>query len=338
MKKFLIIIISLYSALFLVSCNNTNVNSEATIIAKINGKEISLEEYEKNIVLFGGQYESVFGKDVWNQEIGDGITYRESFKKELFDRMITQELILQVAEKNGIEISDDEINNELASFREKNENNTEFQTVLMENNIDDNFLKKQFKYELYLEKYKTYITKNNKINEESIENYYNSNTAKFTDDEVKASHILFKTIDDNFKTLSDSEIENKFVIAETVLKKIEQGESFEEMAIKYSEDKATSINGGDLGYFKAGEMVDEFDETAFALKVGEVSKIIKTIHGYHIIKVYDKIRETLPLESVKEGIVAKLEMDLFDSKVKALYNNAEVEEFRDLIKSAGDEK
>lgn len=339
MKKYLnAILISIFILCMITACNN-NMGAEVekeTIVAKVNEKEITLSEYEKNIILFGGQYESVFGKDIWNQEVGDGITYKESFKKEMFDRMITQELVLQAAESSGIKISEEDINNELVAFKEKNESNVEFKNTLAENSIDDNFLKKQFIYELYLEKYKAQILESGVISEDTIKSYYDANAFRFTNDKVKASHILFKTVDENFKTLSDAEIENKLTIAGTVLNKISKGVRFEDMAVQYSEDVTTATNGGDLGYFKAGDMAQEFDVAAFSLNPGEVSEIVKTVHGYHIIKVYDKVQETSPLEEVKDGIIAKLQMDIFDEKVKELYAAAKIEENKEYIEKTGE--
>jgi parvulin-like peptidyl-prolyl isomerase len=89
--------------------------------------------------------------------------------------------------------------------------------------------------------------------------------------EVRASHILVETEKE----------------ANELLKRIEAGESFEELAKKYSKCPS-GRNGGDLGYFTRGMMVPEFEEAAFELPKGKVSKPVQTDFGYHLIKVYDK--------------------------------------------------
>jgi parvulin-like peptidyl-prolyl isomerase len=89
--------------------------------------------------------------------------------------------------------------------------------------------------------------------------------------QIRASHILVPTLNQ----------------AEFLLKEIEKGKSFEELAKKYS-SCPSGHEGGDLGFFGKGQMVPEFEKEAFSLKIGEISKPVKTQFGYHLIKVTDK--------------------------------------------------
>lgn len=100
--------------------------------------------------------------------------------------------------------------------------------------------------------------------------------------EIRASHILIATakLDEKGKANAKARIEE-------LLRKIRSGASFEELARKHS-DCPSKVNGGDLGYFKRGKMVKEFEDTAFALEIGEISDVVETIFGYHIIKVTDR--------------------------------------------------
>ena len=94
--------------------------------------------------------------------------------------------------------------------------------------------------------------------------------------------------------------------AEAVLKQIKEGADFAEMAIDNSED-ATGINGGDLGYFKKGDMEPAFEKVAFSLPIGELSDVVETSYGYHIIKVADhKAAEAASFDMVKEPLIAEL--------------------------------
>lgn len=117
---------------------------------------------------------------------------------------------------------------------------------------------------------------------------------------VHAQHILIK-----FK---DDEVQAK-KLAESVRKKLLTGKySFEDLAEEYSEDMSAKNNKGDLGYFSRGRMVPEFESAAFSLKIGEVSQLVKTQFGYHIIKVLDKKPEkALAFEDVKDGLISSLE-------------------------------
>lgn len=108
------------------------------------------------------------------------------------------------------------------------------------------------------------------------------------EDEVDARHILV-----------DSEDK-----AKEVLGKVEKGEDFAKLAEAYSSDPGSKANGGKLGYFSKGQMVKEFEEAAFALKKGEVSKPVQSKFGWHVIKVDDRREKALPtFEEVKDQIV-----------------------------------
>ncbi len=115
---------------------------------------------------------------------------------------------------------------------------------------------------------------------------------------LDASHILFK-VDDPSK---DAEVRAR---AEQVLKQIREGGDFAELAKKYSEDTFSAPQGGDLGLFTRGRMVREFEDVAFSLKPGEVSGLVRTQYGYHIIKVNS--REVPTLEANRKSIEASIQ-------------------------------
>jgi peptidyl-prolyl cis-trans isomerase D len=114
-----------------------------------------------------------------------------------------------------------------------------------------------------------------------IERAYNNNIEQHTTPEqVRASHILLKT-----EGKDDAAVKAK---AEDLLKQAKGGSDFAELAKKHSEDEGSAKNGGDLDYFQRGKMVGEFDQAAFTLQPGEISDLVKTQYGYHIIKLVDK--------------------------------------------------
>ena len=92
--------------------------------------------------------------------------------------------------------------------------------------------------------------------------------------------------------------------AQDILDQIRKGADFAEMATKYSDDKATAKKGGDLFYFEKRTMVPEFANAAFDLKVGQISDVVETNYGYHIIKVTDhRDAKTVPFEKAKSSII-----------------------------------
>jgi peptidyl-prolyl cis-trans isomerase D len=134
------------------------------------------------------------------------------------------------------------------------------------------------------------------------ERWYNENIEQYTTPEqVRASHILLKT-----DGKDDAVVKAK---AEDLLKQIKAGADFATLAKKYSEDEGTAPNGGDLNYFGRGRMVPEFDTAVFALEPGQISDLVKTQYGYHIIKLVEKKPGlTKPFADVKQQITDQLAM------------------------------
>ena len=142
-----------------------------------------------------------------------------------------------------------------------------------------------------------------KVTEKEIESYYEYNAEMYHQPkQVKARHILFKAGQDDTEEDKTKAKER----AEKVLEKARKGEDFTALATQYSEGPSKS-QGGDLGYFKAGQMEPPFEKAAFALKKGEISGLVQTRFGYHIILVED-IKEAglTPLEKVREDIATAL--------------------------------
>ncbi|MGE5198754.1 MAG: peptidyl-prolyl cis-trans isomerase [Rhodospirillaceae bacterium] len=133
-----------------------------------------------------------------------------------------------------------------------------------------------------------------------VERYYNDNIELYsTPEQVRASHILFKTAGKDDAAVKAA--------AEKVLQEAKAGADFAELAKKYSEDEATAKLGGDLDYVTKGRMVPEFDEAVFGAEPGLIPELVKTSYGYHIIKVVDrKPGTTRSFDEVKAQIREQL--------------------------------
>jgi peptidyl-prolyl cis-trans isomerase D len=120
------------------------------------------------------------------------------------------------------------------------------------------------------------------ITPQDVESYYNANIQQFqTPEQVRASHILLKT-----EGKDEAAVRKQ---AEDILKQAKApGADFAALAKKYSEDDASKVNGGDLDYFSKGRMVPEFEQAAFSMQPGQISDLVKSQFGFHIIKVVDK--------------------------------------------------
>lgn len=147
------------------------------------------------------------------------------------------------------------------------------------------------------------------LEEDDLKAYYEDNMDMFTQEEqVKASHILFKTAEG----ASPEEVKKIEEKAASVLERAKKGEDFAALATEFSDDSSKS-KGGDLGYFTKGRMVKEFEDAAFNLKPGEISDLVKSTYGFHIIKVEDKKER-----SVKTYDEAKAQIDSILRRTKSM--------------------
>lgn len=196
--------------------------------------------------------------------------------------------------------------------------------------IDDEFLRDQQEKDLAMQNYQSSFTKKTKISDEELKKYYDSHKDEFKKDEVEASHILLKTVDDNNKPLSDDKKAEAKKKAEEALKEVKSGEDFAKVAKKYSQD-STASDGGKLGFFSRGQMVAEFEEAAFSMKKGEVSNLVETQYGYHIIKVTDRVNEQTSFEDAKETIKDQLLKNKYQEQIEKLTKEAKVEKDEKVI-------
>src|SRR4030042_6676994 len=130
---------------------------------------------------------------------------------------------------------------------------------------------------------------------------YQKNIDRYRSNEsYRPSQILFLIP----KGATPEEIREIRKKCEKVLEKVKGGEDFGEMVLLYSEDISAN-DRGDLGYFKKGELLPEFEKEALRLQIGEVSGIIRTNFGFHVIKLLDRQGGTpLPFEEVREKVLA----------------------------------
>ncbi|WIF95677.1 peptidylprolyl isomerase [Caminicella sporogenes] len=321
-KVLAITVVLILLATIFTGCNKESLKSslDKNVVAKVNGVKITKEDFEKNFSIVEKSYSKWYGEDIWSQEI-DGKTLLTIVKEQILDKLITEELILQEAKKMGIKIDSEKVEEKYKDFSKQLESNKELKKFYEEKNIDENFIKKQIKMELYLKEFRNKIFEQAGLNDEKklqelIKNY---------PIKVRARHILVK----------DEKL------AKDLLKRIKSGEDFAQLAKEYSEDPGSKEKGGDLGYFSRGVMVPEFEEAAFSLKKGEVSDLVKTRFGYHIIKteeiktIEDLRKDGLEKEQIekeKKIAIDYIKESKYNEKIKELKENAKIEKFEKNIK------
>ena len=175
------------------------------------------------------------------------------------------------------------------------------------------------------------------VTDEDLRHYYNEHLSDYrVPDRVKVAHILFKTTD---KT--PAEVTTLEKTAGGVLAQVKAGKDFGDLAKQYSED-STAQQGGDIGWIVRGQTVKEFEDAAFSMKPGQVSDLVKTVYGIHIIKVMESQTAHLQtFDEVKVGIRAELEKQELaaaqQSLADSLYQQmkAEPAKFQALAAKAG---
>lgn len=330
MKKIIALTLSSLLCISAVGCSSKKNNSD--IVAKVNENNITIEDFKVTLALNKIDLESKYGSTVWETEVEDGVKFKDTFKNRVLKGMIDVEAVCEEAKKDGLTPSEEEIDK---AFDELNKNlyaNENYKKILEDLKISDTCIKSQVEKTLTIQKYTENFDKNLKISDEEMKKYYEEHKADYYKDEVKASHILISTVDDNGKELSEAKKKEAKKKAEEVLKKAKSGEEFSELAKEYSDDPGSAANGGDLGYFTKGQMVQPFEEAAFSLKSGEISGLVESEYGYHIIKVYDKIDKQLTFDEVKDEIKKTLTEDKYMESIEAITKKAKVEKNESVIK------
>ena len=225
--------------------------------------------------------------------------FLDSFKKRLMQQVVEQEII----------VAEEKINEHIKEMIARQGLSIEDFTELVKASGQDlDEVKQRLRTGLgYQEVMHRQFGDKINITEDQAQTYYSENKKQYhKPEQVRASHILIKpdTSDPNID-LNDAKAHARDT-AEEVLKQIKDGADFGELAKKYS-DCPSSQRGGDLNFFHKGQMVPAFEKAAFALEVGQVSDVVQTQFGYHIIKLTDRKPETtLTFEQARAEILEML--------------------------------
>lgn len=274
------------------------------VVAVVEGQEITMEELDQSIQLSQlimqlYQMNPQFTQLLFSTDHGQGLL--NEYRKLQLEQYTIQILLTQEVEKRGLVLSDEKADQVFIDQVEQ---------LKAQNQLSDedllNVLKNQGLNSL--EEYKKYFIEQNKsillinalqdeilkdvtVEDADAETYYFDNPNYFKKEaSVHARHILLKSKEE----------------AESVLEKLNNGADFAEMAKEFSTGPS-GPNGGDLNYIVKGQTVAEFENVAFSLKVGEISGVVETQFGYHIITVEDiKPESIVAFEDAKEQIKANL--------------------------------
>jgi len=309
----LVVVVVVAISISLVSCSKNGSSNEKSGVSsgetaadsqegskmavKVNGQVVSEQEVtqEENRLK-----QQLIGRVSPEQiaQMGDVI------RKQAIENLINKVLLEQEVEKEKVEIDKKEIDARMEEVRKNFASEEEFEQRLGALGITKEELIKDIEIGLGIEALLDRETdKVEDASDSEVSAFYNENIDQFKQPErVRASHILIAFSEGE----SDSSKAEKKLRAAKVLGELKDGADFAQLAQIYS-DCPSKMKGGDLGYFERGRMVKPFEDAAFALKTGEMSEVVETQFGYHIIKVTDHLpSRVVPLEEAKEDIRAYL--------------------------------
>ena len=285
-----IIIVFLFIILCLFIASSPRAKVVDRTVATVDGEVILMSEYEKRAKPVIEEYEKFLtGPD-------KEIRIRE-LKEKILDQMIDEKILIHEAKRMKFRVSRKEIQDGIEEIKKRFGTEEEYNEELARQGLSEGKFKEQVKEQLMVIKLIEQEVKAKVVRptDSEIEDFYIQNESEMVEPEqVRVRHILIRLNENTDRKKALKKIRE-------LLKEAKKGKtSFAELAKKYSEDPSAA-RGGDMGFFIRGQMVRKFEEAAFALKVGEISDVVETEYGYHIIQsIEKKAAEKKSLEEIRD--------------------------------------
>jgi peptidyl-prolyl cis-trans isomerase C len=276
------------------------------VVARVNGQDVTKEDFEKMIRM---------------AEANAGMTIpperRDGILRQLLDELVVHTLLEQEASHRALAATDADVDTRLRDLRQRFPTQAEFDDALKERGLTLDALRHDVRRDIAAEKLMSAeLAAVPAPSDDEAKDYYAKNPDKFKEEEsIRASHILIRMAPD-----ADAATKAKAKAAiDQALQRAKGGEDFAKLAQEFSQDPGSAVKGGDLNYFKRGMMVPEFNDAAFALQPGQLSDVVTTQYGYHIIKVTDrKPGRMMPFEEAAPRIKQFLEQQKKQDRRKAV--------------------
>jgi peptidyl-prolyl cis-trans isomerase C len=258
------------------------------VLARVNGEEVRKADFDLM---------------VRNIELGNGpipAERRDEVLRDALDQLITYTLLKQEAKNRSLSATDAEVDARLQAMRSQFPDEETFTKALADRGLTLERLRSDARDDLNINKMmEAEVQAAGPATDAEAQAFYEKNPDKFQRGEsVRASHILLlagENADEAAKKKARAQIDD-------LCKRAKAGEDFAKLAREHSQD-GSAANGGDLDFFTRGRMVPEFESAAFALQPGQVSDVVTTQYGFHVIKVTDrKPASTVPLADVNDRV------------------------------------
>ncbi|MGV1098844.1 peptidylprolyl isomerase [Thiovibrio sp. JS02] len=238
-----------------------------------------------------------------------------SIRESALEKMIKLELLSQASKKAGIAVNAADVDNELNGYKKGFPDEKEFAKALEATGMSEADLKKQIGKNFAIQKFIDSQFKGKvQVNEKDAKDFYSSNKEKFEQPEmVHARHILIQAKEGDSK----ADKERKREKLAQIKKELKGGADFADLAKRFSEGPSKE-QGGDLGFFARGQMVKPFEKAAFSMMPGDVSDIVETEFGYHLIKLEEKRQaKTVSFDEAKAKITSYLAQEKLNENIEA---------------------
>ncbi len=283
------------------------VDEAGKTVAVVDGQIITSADLDRELEVIRQRF-SERGRQVTDEQLAE-------IRDEVLDRMIRRELLYKASRDQGVKVTGDEIDQGYQMVRARFTSDEDFARMMQQLRLSEDVLKRNIAREMAIKKLiDARFVQNTTVSDEEARQYYEKTKENFRQPEsVHASHILIKVDEsagEEDKTAALKKIED-------IRKQLQAGADFAELARKYSEGPSAA-KGGDLGFFRRGQMVKPFEDAAFSTKVGDITDVVKTRFGYHIIKVHEKVEEsTIPFEAISDRIKEYLKKEKIQKQVNS---------------------
>lgn len=289
--------------------------------AVVNGTVITMEEMERGVT-FAREQAMSRGQRLDEKQVNE-------VRKDTLEKLIDSELLYQESKRAGFSADPKELEETFAGWRQRFPSEEEYKRTLDKLHITEQEMRTVMEKGLATKQYVTVtFLEKAEVSDEEMKKYYDEHPDFFQKpEEIRASHILIMIKPD----APEEEKEKARKKLEDIQEKLKQGEPFDQLAKEHSECPS-SEQGGDLGPFSRGRMVKPFEDAAFDMEVDEVSEVVQTNFGLHLIKVTEKKEAgSVPFEEVKDRIAEFLKHkkaeEAVQEKLEELKKTAQIDTF-----------
>jgi peptidyl-prolyl cis-trans isomerase C len=286
------------------------------VVARVNGEAVKKEDFERMIHTIEARAGQPIPAD-----------RRDEILRGALDQLITYTLLSQESRSRGVKVEDAEIDAKMAQLKGQFPTQDAFEKALKERGMTIESLKKDARVDISVTKLMdAEVATLPGPSDADAKQFYEKNPDKFKEEEsVRASHILVR-VDEKADAATKKKARAEI---DSVLKQARAGADFAKLAQEHSQD-GSAAQGGDLNYFTKGQMVPAFDKVAFELKPGQISDVVTTQFGYHIIKVVDhKAGRTVPFDEaqsrIKDFLGGQKKQEHADAFIEGLKKKSKIE-------------